>query len=320
MTTLARCPDCERLHALPPRPGVDGTLWLVVCGHCGELWAPGPLRDREPDTSTFCAAHPERRATRVCEACGAGLCDPCSVDRRAPGERTRLSPCCRASCLPIAELRSVRPFWRELRRVLMFALRGEGPIVIAVLWLAGFVPVLSWFQPAFVLAWATHVLRASGRDPEVPPTFPDIEEAVTGLVLPLFRVAIVTFVAIAPWLLYRQYGPAERFAFVDALLLAPGLAALPAMLLLTASGEGLPGAIDPRSIVTTVRSMGRDYGALMLVAVAEAVVWMLTRALVARVDAASLIVGPLRIYTVITAFHLGGRAILQTRDRIDWQL
>jgi len=69
----------------------------------------------------------------------------------------------------------------------------------------------------------------------------------------------------------------------------PAVAALPAMLLLTASGEGLPGAIDPRSIVTTVRSMGRDHG-------------------------------PLRIYAVITAFHLGGRAILQTRGRIDWQL
>ena len=126
-------------------------------------------------------------------------------------------------------------------------------------------------------------------------------------------------VAWAPLLLYLRYAqePAAPIAIALSML---GLVVFPAVVLPAAVGASLAQTLDPSRVAQTMRTMGHDYVAVVVTLVLVVLLWMITGRLLARGDAFVVVTEPARIYAVLTAFHVLGRSILQTRDRIEWQL
>ena len=319
MIVPGACPDCEKIHALPVTSSRDACV-LAECTHCGRLWPPEQTPSAPEQTAVRCKQHPGRPARWACESCDATLCDECSREIRTSTHVARLSPCCRASCLPVAPLRAIRPFWREPAAVLRYAVRGESLFVLVFLWFGGYVPILSWFVPVLLVVYGFHILRSSSRDPYRSPGFPDPEDAVTGLIYPFARFLGAALVAWAPLLLYRRFAGEEPASTIVIALSILGLVSFPAIVLPAATGASLTQTLDPARLRQTVLAMGRDYVATLAILVLVVVIWIVTGKLVARGDQFVIVTEPARIYAVLTAFHVLGRAILQTRDRIEWQL
>ena len=224
----------------------------------------------------------------------------------------------REGCLPLAPIRDVLPFQSDIGASLAYAAHGEGLFVLVILWAAGWVPILSWFVPLLLVAYGFHVLRSSTREPYASPGFPDPGDIVSDLIFPFVRLVAAGMIAWSPLLLYRRFGPAEPTPWLVTAGLILGLVVFPTIVLRAASGETLIGTLSPPKIIQTTRSMGGDYVAIVVALTVFAGFWFLTGRIVDRNEMLGLITGPLRLYAVVTAFHILGRSILQTRDRIDW--
>jgi hypothetical protein len=269
-------------------------------------------------TAQHCREHPGRRVRFACERCDAPWCGPCSRRVRTHGFDTTLSPCCREGLDPVAEQLELRPFWSDLPAVLLFALRGGSPLVLAFLWFGGFVPILAWTIPVFAVAYCVHVARRSANDPYTAPNFPEPDDILIGLIYPFLRLLGASLVAWGPWLLYWYYGPEVPNPVVRLAFLVLGLTAYPVIVLSSITHDQLFAALAPSDLLRTIRGMGHDYLALVLALCLFVLAWEATGRIAAVQDVLALFMRFARFYLLVTIFHVLGRSVWQTRDRIDW--
>ena len=316
MIARSACPDCLQSHAiLVPVAGRA----VVRCTRCRRLWPPEKHADADAGAQR-CNEHPGRRTRWVCERCDLAWCETCGRRVRAHGYDTTLSPCCREGLVPIAEPTTAQPFWSELPAVLLYAFRGGGPFVLLFLFFGGFVPILAWTMPVFAAAYGVHVIRASSSDPYRAPGFPEPDDILVDFLYPLFRLLGAGLIAGFPWVLYAQYGPHPPNPILQTLFLVLGLALLPAIVLNTTIRGRLFRALDPGELSRTMRWMGLDYLALVAVLAVFVLVWKTTGRIAAGNDVLLLLLRLARLYLLVTMFHVLGRAVWQTRHRIDWGL
>lgn len=314
MIPRTNCPDCNQVHAVLDRPA---GRWVVRCAHCRRLWPP-ELDGSADEAARTCNEHPGRRTAWVCEQCDLAWCAPCGRRVRTHGFDHSLSPCCRAGLQPITPSSVLRPFWNELPAVLLYAFRGGSPLVLAFLFLGGFVPILAWTIPVFAAAYGVHVTRCSAGDPYTAPDFPEPDNILTDLLYPLFRLLGASVVAWLPWLLYRQYGPDEPNPLLLTGSLVLGMTIYPAIVLIAIARNALFEALVPLEWVRTMRLMGRDYLAVVLAVGLFFLAWKATGRIAAEHDLLALAMRFARFYLMVTIFHILGRAVWQTRHRIDW--
>ncbi len=201
---------------------------------------------------------------------------------------------------------------------MLYALRGGSPFVLMFLFFGGFVPILSWTIPVFAAAYCVHVVRCSAGDPYSPPDFPEPDDILVDFVFPLFRLLGGSAVAFFPWLLYRQFGPETPDPLVRTSFVLLGMGIYPAIVLNTAIRNRLFEILVPSHLVRTMRSMGSDYVAVVAALGVFALAWKASGSIAAENDALALIVRFVRFYLLVTIFHVLGRAVWQTRHRIDW--
>jgi len=220
--------------------------------------------------------------------------------------------------VPIAEVHAIRPFWTELPAVFLYALRGGSPFVLLFLFLGSFVPIFAWTIPVFAAAYGVHVTRCSASDPYSPPDFPEPGDILVDFLFPLFRLLGASLVAFSPWLLYWQFGPDVLDPIVQTLFLVLGMTVYPAIVLNSTIRNRLFEVLVPADLARTMRSMGLDYLALVAAFGIFMLAWKTTGRIAAEGDAPALLMRLTKFYLLVTVFHVLGRSVWQTRDRIDW--
>lgn len=314
MIPRVHCPDCNQVQVVLERPA---GRWVARCVHCRRLWPPELEGPASGDAGT-CNEHPGRRTRWICDRCDLAWCAPCGRRVRTHGFDTSLSPCCREGLHPVTHSHVLRPFWSELPAVMLYAFRGGSPFVLVFLFLGGFVPILAWTIPVFAAAYGVHVTRCSGGDPYAPPGFPEPDDILTDFLYPLFRLLGASLVAWLPWLLYLQFGPNDPNPLLQTGFLVLGMTVYPAIVLLAVARDALLAALAPNELVRTIRLMGRDYLAAVLAVGLFFLAWKTTGRVAAEHDFLALAMRFVRFYLLITIFHILGRAVWQTRHRIDW--
>ena len=201
---------------------------------------------------------------------------------------------------------------------MLYALRGGSPFVLAFLFLGGFVPILAWTIPVFAAAYGVHVTRRSASDPYSAPDFPEPSDILVDFLFPLFRLLGASAVAFSPWLLYWQFGPETPDPIVRTLFFLLGLAVYPVIVLNSTIQNRLFEVLVPTDLARTMRSMGLDYLAVVAALAIFALAWKATGKIGAEHDLMALLMRFVRFYLLITIFHVLGRAVWQTRHRIDW--
>ena len=310
------CPDCQQVHAV--LEDVRGRS-LIQCSNCDRLWPPTDRWFEETTrTAVKCREHPNRETRSVCVDCNAGWCDACSRRVQSHLVATFLSPCCRDALYPVARKVEVRSFWEEIPAVLLYALRGGSLFVLAFLWFGNFVPILTWTIPIFAVAYGVHVTRSSAGNPYDPPNFPEPDDLLVGFLFPAVRFCGAALIAWSPWILYRVYGPEVLDPRLSGLFAILGLAVFPTILLAVIMRQRFFAALLPSDLWLVARSMGGDYVALMLALAVISVLWLVTGKIGEISDLLLMVMRFVRYYLFVTAFHLLGRSIWQTRDRIEW--
>jgi len=253
----------------------------------------------------------------LCSTCDKSWCQPCTKTVNVQGHGTTLSPCCRAGLDPIAPFEHVDPFWSNLQGTFTYVLRGEGRWLLLFFWLLSLVPIIAILTPVLVLAYAVHVLRESARGPGPAPEFPDMGDGFNGLVWPALRVIGAGLIAWFPWILIKIYG---GMTILEPLLLIVGLVVFPAILLLAACTQSIVRALSPRSVFVTMRGLGIDYLVLVLAVVIFYFTWNFIGNVGELMTEAGWFTPLIQIYLVLTLFHICGRTVWQSRDRIDWEI
>jgi len=311
MIARSACPDCLQNHAiLAPVTGRS----VVRCTHCRRFWPPGEHSDAGPDAQR-CNDHPGRSTRGICRRCDLTWCEPCGGRVRVQGFNTTLSPCCREGLDPVAEIKTILPYWAELPAMLRYAFRGGSPFVLLFLFLGGYVPILSLTIPFFATAYGVHVIRYSSSDPYTAPGFPESDDVLVAFLYPLLRLLGASLVAGFPWYLYDRFGTANPI--VQTLFLVLGLSIYPAIVLNATIQNRFFSAIVPTELWRTVRLMGVDYLALVAALGIFILVWKATSP-IAYHEILEMPVWYGRFYLLITMFHVFGRSVWQTRHRIDW--
>ncbi|NIQ30631.1 MAG: hypothetical protein GTN89_09720 [Acidobacteria bacterium] len=190
--------------------------------------------------------------------------------------------------------------------------------MLLFLFLGGFVPVLAWTIPVFAAAYGVHVTRRSANDPYSAPDFPEPDDILVDFLFPLFRLLGASAIAFSPWLLYLQFGPETPDPYVQTFVLVVGLSVYPVIVLNSTIRNRLFEALAPADLARTMRSMGPDYLALVVAFGAFVLAWKMTGRIADINDGLALLMRFARFYLLVTIFHVLGRAVWQTRDRIDW--
>ncbi len=201
---------------------------------------------------------------------------------------------------------------------MLYAFRGGSPLVLAFLFLGGFVPILAWTIPVFAAAYGVHVTRCSSSKPYTAPQFPEPDDILVDFLFPLFRLLGASAVAFSPWLLYWQFGPETPNPFLRAAFFLVGLLIYPAIVLNTTIQNRLFEALAPSDLAHTMRSMGADYLAVVAALAVFVLAWKATGRIADIHDGWALLMRFVRFYLLVTIFHVLGRSVWQTRHRIDW--
>jgi len=312
------CPVCELAVAVPAGLAGDPSRAVLVCPQCEHRWPPD-LQAGASGGSDVCRDHPARAVAWICDECDEGWCVDCDEGERAQtvGE-LRLSSCCMARRVPVADVERVRPFWEDLAGVLAWPLRRAGLPMLLIFWLGNFVPLLSWLIMLVLAAYLQHVLRVSARGaPHLPP-FPDFDDVVRDVLYPLGRFAAVTAVLWFPLWFYRVF-LGHGSPVVEVLLALPAAALWPFAVTAASVGRSLRVLLEPSTLISVLARIRLDYAVLLtLLASLLLPVGILDR--FSEYTVAALAGSLLRFYALFAGFHAMGLMVRQTRNVVDWEV
>jgi hypothetical protein len=222
----------------------------------------------------------------------------------------------------VADVRVARPFWHDLPERLAYPLRREGLFVLLFFWVINFVPILNWLFALMYAAYLAHVLRETARFREQPPRYPDFDSVVGDLLFPLLRILGASLLAWGPLLLYRRFTDADagRSPAIVGILLAAGVLYYPLAVTVSVTSRSFRAVVEFRALARIVTRIGPDYlAALAFVGALAAAGVAFQRFPGPRVipDTFGRLVN---LYLLFVGFHVLGRMVLQTRNRVDWDV
>jgi hypothetical protein len=124
-----------------------------------------------------CSSHAGREATHSCARCAVSYCSECVRETRFGVHVAKCCPRCQEPCMKVVKPRDVRPFWRDIPRILRFPLTGGGLIM---LFFYGVIGILAQLAPIFgilfyffLLTYNMLIVQESARGRDRLPDWPD---------------------------------------------------------------------------------------------------------------------------------------------------
>jgi len=152
------------------------------------------------------------------------------------------------------------------------------------------------------------------------PDFPDFDGLFESMVWPTLRLVGVTMIAFAPTLA-AVVGLGLSFKHpLTLVLLLIGAFLEPFWVARIAARERFWQAIEPKSTINLLGAILHEYLSVWAFLFAFGVVRFLLELVVGNVPFAWIAMQALSIWAFAVEFHLLGRMVARTRDRVDWGL
>jgi hypothetical protein len=224
---------------------------------------------------------------------------------------------CRRVCLPVAPVYRAEPCWDDVGPVLAYPLARKALPLLLIGVILTFVPIASILFLVCLAGYLVHVLRTSAQGQRHLPDFPQVSDLAEKIVSPLLRLLAAAILAASPIIVYASLtGFPDWRRPVPLVLAGVGVAVYPMLVVVESATGSLAAALSPFTLLRAARAMRWDYLLTLLLLVPLVLLNLVLSSLPAPDLAVAAVLRLAGLYSLLLAFHLLGRLVELTRDRV----
>ena len=290
----------------------------------------------KPDVK-YCIQHPGVEADYFCSECLKNLCSDCVV-RKTVGTTTSITcPTCKRLCEEIRKPRMVRPFWLDMKRMLLYPVQGKSWIALLFIgFFAGVAGILG-LAPGMITGMARgiiylmlaiyymEIIARSAEGREKLPNYPDVTNFFSDIFAPGIKWFFLTIVVFIPLIVYVLFLAGMFGAIISALaiplLIILGLTIYPMCMIVLSVFDTILPAMNPYLIIRIISRIKKEYVILLVYLFSFYVAKQLFTSFAGAVPIAGTFVAWIvGSYFMLVACYMMGRLVYQTEEKLDWDV
>jgi hypothetical protein len=288
-------------------------------------------------TLIVCRNHPHLDADHACPVCRVYYCGECVVIKEVQRVTFNTCPKCHGVLDDVERPRNIKPFWKDLPRILAFPFHRKGVLTFIIYCMifyaskvAGFAGMLGFaavvILRGFMAGYILHLIEESGRGKEHPPDFPEFSDIVGDIYIPALRLFVASLLPFGPaigWLVFAFWVSPVRIPWQAAVLLALLLAAVglviyPMVLAILGIWKSFMPSVNPVIIFRLIGRIKTEYAIFLLFWYPLLLFDLILSFIFGMAPLGWLLSGPVHCYVVFVLMHTLGWMCYQCEEKLAW--